>query len=112
MAVTWKDDPGHSLSSTGATMLTFSVNALTGGAKVLGATVTTNGATVRTVTIWLIPSGQVAANVYIIYQGPSLPNDTYPIPGGPWAASASAFVQAKQDAGTDVILRVHAFEET
>lgn len=112
MAVTWKDDQGHALSSSLATVLTFSSAAIAGGAKVMGATVANTGGTDRVVTIELIPSGQAAATAYIIFYDTVPANSTLPIPGGPWPASASAFVQAKQDAGTDCVLRVHAFEET
>lgn len=111
MAVTWKDDVGHTLSNAVQTIVTFSASAIAGGAKVLGATMTNTGGTVRTISIYLIPTGQAAADIYLIFKGPIGINDTSVAPGGPWPASASAFVQAKQDAGTDVILRVHAFEE-
>lgn len=112
MAVAWKDDVGHALTTSLATMLTFSASAVAGGAKVLGATVVNTGAIDRVVTIELIPSGQSAATAYIIFQDVVPANSTTPVPGGPWPASASAFVQAKQAVGTDCVLRVHALEET
>lgn len=112
MSVVWKDDTGHALTTSLATILTFSASAVAGGAKVLGATAVNTGATNRIMTIELIPSGQSAASAYIIFQDVVPANSTMPVPGGPWPASASAFVQAKQDVGTDVILRVHALEET
>ncbi len=112
MAVAWKDDTGHTLSNAFATVLTFSAGALVGGAKVQGVTLVNTGATDRVVTIELIPSGQSAATGYIIFADTVPKNSTLPVPGGPWPASASAFVQAKQDAGTDIVMRVHAFEES
>lgn len=112
MAVTWKDDTGHTLSTSYQTLVTFSASAIAGGAKVLGATLINTGATDRVCKVVLVPSGQVAADVYLIFRDTVPANSTVPCPGGPWPASASAIVQALQVVGADVIARVHAFEET
>lgn len=112
MAVTWKDDTGHALSSSYATLLTFSASATSGGAMVMGGTIVNTSASNRVVIIQLIPSGQSASTAYIIFQETVPAGSTVPIPGGPWPASASAFVQGKQDSGTDCVARIHAYETT
>lgn len=114
MAVTWKDDTGHTLatSPTLTTLLTFSANAIPGGAKVLGVTCVNSGAVDRLVLIYLVESGGAAADGKLIFYDTVPAKSTVPCPGGPWPASASAFVQGTQIAGADVVVRVHAFEET
>lgn len=112
MASAWKDHLGTVLSNVLQTLLTFAASTVTGGGRLMNVQVTTDGATARTLEVYLIPSGQTAAAQYLIYKGLTIPNDTFALPGGPWIASASAFVQAKVNAGTDVTVRCSALEET
>lgn len=112
MARGYKDHTGTVLSGSLETLLTFSSGLLTGGAVVQAIQLTNAGGTDRVVTVYLIPSGQVAAPLYILWRGTVPANDSLPVPGGPWQGSSAAFIQALQDAGTDVTARVTAFEES
>jgi hypothetical protein len=112
MPITRRVHNGTQLTTSAATVLTFGTGLIPGGAVVQSISVTTVGGTARVVSIYLIPIGQTASDQYLIYRGNSVPNETYPIPGGPWFAGSGAFIQAKQAVGTDVVVRVESsFEE-
>jgi len=108
----YRDHLGTVLSNVLQTLLTFGNDLVPAGGKLVGVQLTSTGAIDRTVEVYLIPSGQVAANQYLIYKDVWPAGQSAPIPGGPWFASNSAFVQAKMDGGTDVTARATAFEET
>jgi hypothetical protein len=112
MARNYKDHLGTVLSSSLATLFSFATGLITGGAVLQNVQLTNFGSSNRTVDVYLIPSGQAPADQYRIWRGVVPANDGMAVPGGPWYASSGAYVQAKQDAGADVVARATAFEET
>jgi hypothetical protein len=112
MARNYKDHLGTVLSSSLQTLLTYSSGLITGGAVLQNVQLTNSGSSNRVVLVYWIPTGQTASAQYLIGKLTVPANDVVALPGGPWYGSSGAFVQASQDAGTDVTGRVTAFEET
>jgi hypothetical protein len=112
MAEDAKDHQGTVLSNAYQTLLTFNTGLLPGGAVLQNVQLVNNGAVDRVVDVQLIPQAQVASAQYLIGRVTVPANDTVPLPGGPWYGGDASFVQAKQDAGTDVTARCTAFERS
>jgi hypothetical protein len=111
MSFAFKEHNGTVLSGSLQTLLTFGSGLVTGGAVLQAVSLINTGASNRVVSVYLIPSGQAAANQYLIGKLTIGAGETLPLPGGPWYGASAAFVQALQDAGTDVIARCTAFDE-
>lgn len=111
MARTYKEPSGTVLSTSLQTVLTFGSGLITGGAVLQALQFTNTGSTNRTVLVYFIPNGQVAAAQYLIGKILVPANDTVALPGGPFYRGSAAFVQCSQDLGTDVTALPTAFEE-
>ena len=111
--ITVKEHAGTVLSTSLQTLVNFNTGLLPGGAVVQGVQLVNSGASDHVVWVYHIPSGQVAAAAYLIGKTTVPANDTIPLQmGAPSYGASGSFVQAIEDAGTDVTARVSAFERT
>ena len=110
MATVRKVHDGTALTTSLATAYTVGTVATGGGIIEQIIVVNDNTTTVRTVTVQLIKSGQAAAQSYLIAEKRVAPNDSQPLLPGPIYVDTGAFIQAKQDTGTDCTIRITALE--
>lgn len=83
------------------TILVFADGLTKGGAILRNFSIASQASVIRTLTLYLIPSGGSAADKYVIFNDKVFPGATT-IVGGPWFRDSLAFMQGVLD-GADTI---------